>query len=73
MHAADTTRTLQNVLLLVGYMDPGFVAIVAVDWIVRAGTRGGARSTGRRERRRAALVAFGHRVRRGVSPPRWRS
>ncbi|MEV0096776.1 cytosine permease [Streptomyces sp. NPDC050738] len=42
MHAADTTTRFQNVLLLVGYWIPGFVAIVAVDWIVRARTRGGA-------------------------------
>ncbi|MGN5633798.1 purine-cytosine permease family protein [Streptomyces sp. AC154] len=41
MHAADTTARFQNVLLLVGYWIPGFVAIVAVDWIVRARARGG--------------------------------
>ncbi|NED86549.1 cytosine permease [Streptomyces sp. SID11233] len=40
MHAADTTARFQNVLLLVGYWIPGFVAIVAVDWIVRARARG---------------------------------
>ncbi|GAA1361459.1 purine-cytosine permease family protein [Streptomyces beijiangensis] len=42
MHAADTTARFQNVLLLVGYWIPGFVAIVAVDWTVRARARGGA-------------------------------
>ncbi|MEV7400055.1 cytosine permease [Streptomyces sp. NPDC091267] len=42
MHAADTTTRFQNVLLMVGYWIPGFVAIVAVDWIVRARARGGA-------------------------------
>ncbi|MFE4550536.1 purine-cytosine permease family protein [Streptomyces sp. NPDC056785] len=42
MHAADTTTRFQNVLLLVGYWIPGFVAIVAVDWIVRARARAGA-------------------------------
>uniref|UniRef100_A0AAU3GL21 Cytosine permease n=1 Tax=Streptomyces sp. NBC_01401 TaxID=2903854 RepID=A0AAU3GL21_9ACTN len=40
MHAADTTTRFQNVLLLVGYWIPGFVAIVAVDWLVRARARG---------------------------------
>ncbi|MGW7268598.1 purine-cytosine permease family protein [Streptomyces sp. NPDC054842] len=42
MHAADTTARFQNVLLLVGYWIPGFVAVVAVDWIVRGRARGGA-------------------------------
>ncbi|MFB8207651.1 purine-cytosine permease family protein [Streptomyces sp. NPDC056010] len=42
MHAADTTARFQNVLLLVGYWIPGFVAIVSVDWLVRARARRGA-------------------------------
>lgn len=42
MHAADTTARFQNVLLLVGYWIPGFVAIVAVDWAARKKDRGGA-------------------------------
>ncbi|MER6371660.1 cytosine permease [Streptomyces mirabilis] len=42
MHAADTTARFQNVLLFVGYWIPGFVAIVAVDWLARARARGGA-------------------------------
>ncbi|MFD8691757.1 purine-cytosine permease family protein [Streptomyces sp. NPDC059651] len=42
MHAADTTTRFQNVLLLVGYWIPAFVAIVAVDWFVRARARDGA-------------------------------
>ncbi|MFI9645463.1 purine-cytosine permease family protein [Streptomyces sp. NPDC052040] len=37
MHAADTTARFQNVLLFVGYWIPGFVAIVAVDWLARRG------------------------------------
>ncbi|WP_393062868.1 purine-cytosine permease family protein [Streptomyces sp. LN549] len=41
MHAADTTTRFQNVLLLVGYWIPAFVAIVAVDWTVRARARAG--------------------------------
>jgi NCS1 family nucleobase:cation symporter-1 len=35
MHAADTTARFQNVLLIVGYWIPGFIAIVVVDWIAR--------------------------------------
>ncbi|MEV6263496.1 cytosine permease [Streptomyces sp. NPDC051784] len=42
MHAADTTARFQNVLLLVGYWIPGFVAVVAVDWMARARARRGA-------------------------------
>ncbi|WP_432106253.1 purine-cytosine permease family protein [Streptomyces sp. bgisy091] len=42
MHAADTTARFQNVLLLVGYWIPGFVAVVAVDWAARARARRGA-------------------------------
>ncbi|MFF0793967.1 purine-cytosine permease family protein [Streptomyces spiralis] len=41
MHAADTTARFQNVLLFVGYWIPAFVAIVVVDWVVRARVRGG--------------------------------
>ncbi|MFI5972578.1 purine-cytosine permease family protein [Streptomyces sp. NPDC051452] len=41
MHAADTTARFQNVLLFVGYWIPAFVAIVVVDWVVRARARGG--------------------------------
>jgi len=41
MHAADTIARFQNVLLFVGYWIPAFVAIVVVDWVVRARTRGG--------------------------------
>ncbi|NEA38860.1 cytosine permease [Streptomyces sp. SID11385] len=39
MHAADTTARFQNVLLFVGYWIPGFVAVVVVDWRVRARER----------------------------------
>ena len=36
LHAADTAARFQNVLLLVSYWVPAFVAIVAVDWWFRA-------------------------------------
>ncbi|WP_406089736.1 purine-cytosine permease family protein [Streptomyces sp. NBC_01013] len=63
MHAADTTARFQNVLLLVGYWIPAFVAIVAVDWIVRAKARGGspidlATETSRPQPWWPALTAF---------------
>jgi NCS1 family nucleobase:cation symporter-1 len=63
MHAADTTARFQNVLLLVGYWIPGFVAIVAVDWTVRARARGGApvdlaAESARRQPWWPALTAF---------------
>ena len=35
LHAADTVARFQNLLLLVSYWVPGFVAIVAVDWWFR--------------------------------------
>ncbi|MFI8997698.1 purine-cytosine permease family protein [Streptomyces sp. NPDC053542] len=41
MHAADTTARFQNVLLFVGYWIPGFIGIVAIDWLARARARGG--------------------------------
>lgn len=42
MHAADTATRFQNVLLFVSYWIPGFVAVVAVDWVARGRARGGA-------------------------------
>ena len=35
LHAADTATRFQNLLLLVSYWVPAFVAIVAVDWWIR--------------------------------------
>src|SRR6476660_4598117 len=35
LHAADTVARFQNLLLVVSYWVPGFVAIVAVDWWFR--------------------------------------
>ncbi|WP_405970489.1 cytosine permease [Streptomyces sp. NBC_00988] len=71
MHAADTTARFQNVLLFVGYWIPGFVAIVVVDWAVRARERQGAPIDLATEQRRyptgwpsltAFVVAFGAAV-----------
>jgi NCS1 family nucleobase:cation symporter-1 len=38
LHAGDTASRFQNVLLLVSYWIPAFVAVVVVDWVLR--TRG---------------------------------
>lgn len=38
LHGADTATRFQDVLLLVGYWIPAFVAVVVIDWLLR--TRG---------------------------------
>jgi nucleobase:cation symporter-1, NCS1 family len=38
LHSGDTASRFQNVLLLVSYWIPAFVAVVVVDWVIR--TRG---------------------------------
>jgi NCS1 family nucleobase:cation symporter-1 len=35
LHAADTATRFQNVLLMVSYWIPAFVAVVIVDWLIR--------------------------------------
>lgn len=61
LHAADTATRFTDVLLLVSYWIPAFVAVVVVDWLIR--TRGrrsidpSAESTGRRDAV-AALITF---------------
>jgi NCS1 family nucleobase:cation symporter-1 len=39
LHAADTATRFQDVLLLVSYWIPAFVAVVVVDWLMRIGGR----------------------------------
>lgn len=39
LHAADTATRFQDVLLLVSYWIPAFVAVVVVDWLLRIGGR----------------------------------
>jgi NCS1 family nucleobase:cation symporter-1 len=39
LHAADTATRFQDVLLLVSYWIPAFVAIVVIDWVLRIGGR----------------------------------
>lgn len=58
LHAADTATRFQDVLLLVSYWIPAFVAVTAVDWALRR--RGGRSVTNPAEEltdRRAAAVA----------------
>ena len=35
LHAADTATRFQDVLLLVSYWIPAFVAVVVIDWLIR--------------------------------------
>jgi NCS1 family nucleobase:cation symporter-1 len=39
LHAADTATRFQDVLLLVSYWIPAFVAVVVIDWLLRIGGR----------------------------------
>lgn len=61
LHAADTTTRFQDVLLLVSYWIPAFVAVTAVDWRLRVRGRAtldpALEATPRRDAV-AALVAF---------------
>lgn len=61
LHAADTATRFTDVLLLVSYWIPAFVAVVVVDWAIRARGRStidpSAELTGRRDAV-AALIAF---------------
>ncbi|WP_319452169.1 MULTISPECIES: purine-cytosine permease family protein [unclassified Mycobacterium] len=61
LHAADTATRFQNLLLVVSYWVPAFVAVVAVDWWIRRGGRDvidPARERTTRSDAAAALVAF---------------
>lgn len=61
LHAADTATRFTDVLLLVSYWIPAFVAVVVVDWTFRIRGRGtidpSAESVSRRDAA-AALIAF---------------
>jgi NCS1 family nucleobase:cation symporter-1 len=61
LHAADTASRFQNVLLLVSYWIPAFVAVVVVDWRIRSRGRATVdpdRELTARPDAVAALVAF---------------
>jgi NCS1 family nucleobase:cation symporter-1 len=61
LHAADTATRFQDVLLLVSYWIPAFVAVTVVDWLLRLRGRATVDPAGETTSRRdavAALVAF---------------
>lgn len=61
LHAADTATRFQNVLLMVSYWIPAFVAVVVVDWRIRSRGRATVdpdREVTARPDAVAALVAF---------------
>lgn len=61
LHAADTATRFTDVLLLVSYWIPAFVAVVVVDWVIRVRGRSSidpsVESVSRRDAA-AALIAF---------------
>ncbi|GAC1646032.1 MAG: cytosine permease [Mycobacterium sp.] len=57
LHAADTDTRFQNVLLLVSYWIPAFVAIVVVDWLIRIRGRATIDPAAEPTDRRVGLVA----------------
>lgn len=61
LHAADTASRFTDVLLLVSYWIPAFVAVVAVDWAIRIGGRSSinpATEPTDRQDAAVALIAF---------------
>jgi nucleobase:cation symporter-1, NCS1 family len=61
LHAADTATRFQDVLLLVSYWVPAFVAVVAIDWALRLRGRASidpSAETTHRGDAIAALIAF---------------
>jgi NCS1 family nucleobase:cation symporter-1 len=60
LHGADTATRFQDVLLLVSYWIPAFVAIVVIDWLLRIGGRAtinpAEESTDRRDAAAAVIV-----------------
>ncbi len=61
LHADDTAARFESVLLLVGYWIPAFVAVIVIDWMLRARGRGSinpAEEATLRPDAIAAIVAF---------------
>ena len=68
LHAADTATRFTDVLLLVSYWIPAFVAVVVIDWRVaypRQGEHQPGRGTDRPTRRRRGADRVRGRLRRG--------
>jgi nucleobase:cation symporter-1, NCS1 family len=57
LHAADTATRFQDVLLLVSYWIPAFVAVVVIDWLLRIGGRASINPAEETTDRRDAAVA----------------
>lgn len=57
LHASDTASRFTDVLLLVGYWIPAFVAIVVIDWKLRIGGRRSINPALERTDRRDAIAA----------------
>jgi NCS1 family nucleobase:cation symporter-1 len=61
LHAADTATRFTDVLLLVSYWIPAFVAVVVIDWLIRTRGRDTINPAEERTDRRdaaAALIVF---------------
>ncbi|ODR26044.1 purine-cytosine permease family protein [Mycolicibacterium porcinum] len=58
LHAADTATRFTDVLLLVSYWIPAFVAVVVVDWAIRIRGRAGIDPSAVITRRRDAVAAL---------------
>ena len=58
LHAADTATRFQDVLLLVSYWIPAFVAVVVIDWLLRIGGRTSINPAEELTHRRDAVAAI---------------
>ena len=58
LHSGDTASRFQDVLLLIGYWIPAFVAVVVVDWLIRARGRSSINPAEERTDRADALAAL---------------
>jgi nucleobase:cation symporter-1, NCS1 family len=58
LHSSDTATRFTDVLLLVSYWIPAFVAVVAIDWLIRMRGRRSIDPAGESTDRRDALAAM---------------
>jgi nucleobase:cation symporter-1, NCS1 family len=58
LHSGDTATRFQDVLLLIGYWIPAFVAVVVIDWLVRVRGRSSINPARERTERADAMVAL---------------
>ena len=57
LHSANTASRFQDVLLLVGYWIPAFVAVIVIDWLIRARGRSTINPAQERTNRADAVAA----------------